>query len=299
MRLLAFLLLSIAHAQIPVWIDTDPSVAPGGKEVDDGIALLQAFASREIQIRGVSVVFGNAELVEAVPIGREIVTRFGPPALPLHTGAASADMLGQETDASRALAAALRREALTVLVLGPATNVATVLRNHPELASRIQRIIAVAGRRPGQLFVAGPKQKTPFRDLNFELDPKAFQVILDSNVPFTLAPWEISAKVWLTEADFQPGAPGVNWLRPAVMDWIKLWKDRFGAVGFNPFDSLAVGVVVDPGDLLCEAMSARIDYAPGPFLHVRPTSSGGRSVTYCYGVKAAFKSHLLRRLHSK
>ncbi|MCI0390199.1 MAG: hypothetical protein MOB07_15725, partial [Acidobacteria bacterium] len=41
-----------------VWIDTDPSVAPGGHEVDDGFALIQAFHSPELEIRGVSVVFG-------------------------------------------------------------------------------------------------------------------------------------------------------------------------------------------------------------------------------------------------
>ena len=37
-----------------VWIDTDPSVEPGGHEVDDGFALIQAFHSAELIIRGIS-----------------------------------------------------------------------------------------------------------------------------------------------------------------------------------------------------------------------------------------------------
>ena len=39
-----------------VWIDTDPSVARGEHEIDDGIALLQAFASPELDIRGIGIV---------------------------------------------------------------------------------------------------------------------------------------------------------------------------------------------------------------------------------------------------
>src|SRR5450759_180792 len=62
----AALLISALHAQTPVWIDTDPSVAVGGHEVDDGFALIQAFHSKEIAIRGISVVFGS---------GRRIATR--------------------------------------------------------------------------------------------------------------------------------------------------------------------------------------------------------------------------------
>jgi pyrimidine-specific ribonucleoside hydrolase len=313
MRRVALLLFCAALAgaagPVPVWIDTDPSVAPGGKEIDDGVALLQAFASPELRIHGVSIVFGNAGLQAATRIGREIVTRFGPKGLGVHPGAASAAALGVETAASRALASALRRRRMTILVLGPATNIATVLKNHPELAGRIDAIVAVAGRRPGQRFVAGPKQQAPFRDLNFELDPPAFQVILDAKVPVTLAPWEISSKVWITGADLAAGrTPGLDWLRAPALDWLALWKNQFGADGFNPFDSLAVGVLVDRQDLLCETLSARIEDAPSdtspaqepkPYLHVRPEVANGRAVTYCYGVTPLFKDHLLGRLRSK
>ena len=277
-------------AQTQVWIDTDPSVAPGGKEVDDGIALLQAFASPELKVRGVSIVFGNADLPTASKIGREIVSKFGPSGLPVHIGASSAADLGKETPASQALARELKQRRLTILILGPATNVATVLKLHPELAKQIDGMIAVAGRRPGQLFIAGPKQPTPFRDLNFELDTAAFQVLLDSGAPLTLAPWEISSKVWIQEADMRILAtPGMKWMMPSILDWLVFWKDKFGADGFNPFDSLAVGALVDRKDLICSPMSARIENAQ--FL-VTP----GKGLTYCYDVKPGFKTDLLRRL---
>ncbi len=305
--LLAFLpWLLAAQPRIPVWIDTDPSVAPGGHEVDDGLALLQAFASPELDIRGVSIVFGNADLPTANRIGREIVRRFAPKGTPVYTGAASASQLGKATAASRALAGALRQTRLTILVLGPATNLATLLKNHPDLAPRIDKVIAVAGRRPGQVFRAGPLQKKPFRDLNFELDPEAFRVLLEAKVPLVLAPWEISSGVWLNAEDLNSTTanPGMRWLLPAAQDWHNLWQRDFGAPGFNPFDTLAVGYLVAPASLECERFQARIATAPDdtltlpskPYLLVTPAHPDQPSVTYCFAAKPAFKRDLLQRL---
>lgn len=314
MRILILLaaIASLANAQkrIPVWIDTDPSVAPGGHEVDDGIALLQAFASPELDIRGISVVFGNADLATASRIGREIARKFGPKNVAVYDGASGATELGWETEASRALATELGRTRLTILALGPATNVATAVRNHPDLAKRIDRIVAVAGRRPGQHFRSGPSQKTPFRDLNFELDPEAFRILLASRVPLVLAPWEISSGVWLNREELQAAAarnPAMGWMLPAATDWLDLWKREFGARGFNPFDALAVGVLVHRQSLKCERLSATIETAPDdtatsqlapdkPYLLVRPSPGVQATVTYCSAAHPDFKSDLLRRL---
>ena len=167
----------------------------------------------------------------------------------------------------------------------------------------------MAGRRPQQHFVAGPKQNTPFRDFNFELDPEAFRIILASKVPLTLAPWEISSRVWLTPQDIDVLAarsPRFSFLLPAVRDWLALWRDEFGAPGFNPFDSLAVGYVVVPSSLTCAAMHATIEHAPDdttsapgaqkPYLFVRPPGPVGRKVQYCHAAAPKFKKDLLARV---
>ena len=190
-----------APSRVAVWIDTDPAIGEKERDVDDGLALVQAFRSPELEIRGVSVVFGNAPLDRGLPIARRIVRSVGPPRLQVLAGAASAADAKVETEASRALATALRAAPLTILALGPATNVATTLAKHPELASRVTRIIAVAGRRPGQRFTTGTSNARGHRDFNFELDPGSFQVLLDSNAEVVLAPFEISSKIWLTGSD--------------------------------------------------------------------------------------------------
>ncbi len=297
--LLAIAALANAAPRRAVWIDTDPSIALGEHEIDDGIALLQAFASPELDIRGISIVYGNADLPTASRIGREVVERFGPKGMRVFIGAGSAQDLGRETEASRALAKELERGRLTIFALGPATNVATVVKNHPELVKNIEQVIAVAGRRPGQQFIAGPKQKTPFRDFNFELDPEAFRVLLVSAVPLVLAPWEISSKVWITREDVQLAAKtnrGMAWILPAAEDWLAMWSREFGAPGFNPFDALAIGYVINRGDMECSRFAAAVENSDKPYLIVRPSAGAKRTVTYCFAAKASFKEDLLKRL---
>lgn len=306
-RLLLILLASVAYASTPVWIDTDPSLQMGGHEVDDGFALIQAFHSPELSIRGVSVCFGNAPLDTGYPVAREIVSHFGPKGLKVFKGASAATDITHETEASRALALALKKEPLTLLVLGPVTNIATVLNNHPDLKSRIKQIVVVAGRRIDQHFVAGPKQAAPFRDFNFEMDTTGFQILLSSGIPLVMAPWEISSKVWLEEADLEAlkkaNKAGEYLYKPAS-DWLKMWKQNFGSHGFNPFDTLAVAYLTTPELVKCEELPAQIQMLPDDvkpkgdkaYLLVDAELHANRKVTYCHTPAAGFKADLLRRL---
>jgi pyrimidine-specific ribonucleoside hydrolase len=317
----AFVLALIATAaaapgRTPVWIDTDPAIGEPERDVDDGLALVQAFHSPELDIRGVSVVFGNAALDRGLPIARRLVRQFGPRGLRVFRGAAKESDAWPETDASRALAAALRARPLTILALGPATNVATVLVRHPDLAPRVTRVIAVAGRRPGQRFTTGTTNPNGHRDFNFELDPRAFQVLLDSKVEIVLAPFEISSKVWLKAEDLDRLAASRSAAARSLVgpsrSWLSMWNRLFGVDGFNPFDTLAVAYAVSPQGFSCEAMGARIETLaddvtePGvqgthvdrkPYLLASKTfGDGAGHVTYCATAPDGFTQDLLTRL---
>ena len=295
-----------APDRIAVWIDTDPSVMPGGHEVDDGLALIQAFHSPELDVRGVSAVFGNAELATTARIAEEIVDRFGPDRLQAWAGADGPARLGEQTEATRALISALDQAPMTILALGPVTNVASVLLLRPELRSQIQEIVVVAGRRPGDQFRVGTGG-APLRDLNFELDAPAMQVLLDSGVLLTLAPFEISSKVMLTGehlARLEAGGEAARWLAGPVRDWLDRWRTSFGASGFHPFDTLAVAYLTSPDWLTCEDVPSQIvtaqdDVEPGrekPYFHVSADLRTSFIVRYCHDVDAAFTDDLLTRL---
>ena len=302
--------------RIAVWIDTDPSIRPGGYEVDDGFALIQAFRSAELDVRGVSLVFGNAPLDLEIPIGQEIVRRFGPTGLGVYAGAAGPEELGEATDASAALAEALRREPLTILVLGTGTNIGTVLMRHPDLADRMVELIAVAGRRPGQRFVTGEMTNSPFCDCNFDKDPESFQVMLDAGVSLTLTPWEISSHVWLRGEDLdrlEQGPAAARWLVPPARYWLGVWTSRFGVEGFNPFDTLAVGYLTSPGLITCDMLSAEIQSLPDdqaamtgraevpdkPYLLASRDLDADDHVRYCHTPADSFVGDLMQRLLSE
>lgn len=305
-----------APAATAVWIDTDPAIGEPERDVDDGVALVQAFHSPELDIRGVSVVFGNAELERGLPIARRLVKDFGPTGLKVFRGAAKASDLSRETDASRALAAALRAGPLSILALGPVTNVATVLEKHPDLASRVTRVIAVAGRRPGQRFTTGTTNPNGHRDFNFELDPRAFQVLLDSKVQVVLAPFEISSKIWIDQADLDRLAASRTAAARSLVApsraWRSMWVRLFGVDGFNPFDTLAVAYAISPAGFVCETVPARIDTLaddvtePGvqgvkverkPYLLASAALGDAVArVTYCSTAPDGFKQDLLTRL---
>jgi inosine-uridine nucleoside N-ribohydrolase len=268
----------------PIWLDVDPAVMRGGHEPDDGLAMLQAFHSDEVAVRGVSVVFGNSPLETGYPIGREIAKRYGPDGLRVYRGAASSTELGRETEATRALAEALRTE----------------------LASQIVEIVAVAGRRPGQTFVLG-KGGRPLMDMNFEYDPEGFQILLDSGVPLALAPFEISSKVPLPEEDIERFASvpeiAAFFLEP-LRDYVNWYDERFGIRAIFPFDTLAVAYVTTPEWIACEELPIEIQTLPDdvqegrdkPYLLVSKELDSARHATYCHTAAEPFEDDLVRRL---
>lgn len=295
--LLACLLAGPCRAATDVWIDVDTAIGTPGRDVDDGFALVLALRSPELAIRGISATYGNASLETAVSATREVLDRFGGGAIAIHAGARSAADRGVETDATRALADALARRPLTILALGPLTTVATVLDLHPELAARVERLVVVAGRRPGQRFAIQPDHWHTFPDLNFELDPAAASSVLAAPVPLALAGWEVASKIWITPPDLErighSGSGGV-WIQERAGTWATLWRWGLQAPGFNPFDTLAVGYVAHPELFTTEPVEISLQREPARLL-AHPAAGETRAV-YCANAAPRFKELLLRAL---
>ncbi len=307
---IAMVFAMAAHAQkTDVWMDVDVAAGLPNRDVDDALALIQAFNSPELKIRGISAVFGNAPLADGLPIAREVLEKFGPGGLEVKSGAASKDELGQENDATRAMEAALTEQPMTILALGPVTNVATLVQKHPDLQAKIERIVIVAARRPGQKFTYPTAGGQSFRDFNFESDPEAMKVLLDTPIELVFAPWEVSSHVWITPDDLARnatyGGAGI-WIEEKCTPWAQMWIDRFKTVGFNPFDTLAVGWVTHPKLIETIPVTVWIEEGPDdtkpadvaqpkPYLLVKEGGDGRKAI---YGVKPApqFTRVLMDRL---
>ncbi len=239
---------------LDVWIDADPSIGIPGHEAADGFALVQAFHSPELRIRGISASYGNAPLEKTARIARQIVEQFGAAAgvTPgrLAAGAPGRQALGQGTAATAALRAALEERPLTYLALAPLTNLATLLTLHPELSGRIEKIIFVGARSPGRRITAGKWNPYEFTDSNYHKDNRAAGVVLRAGVPLKLVPLELAFQMPLRPAELRwigrEGGPEGRYLAQKASLWMWLWRLGFLTHGAMIFDSFAVLAATHP-----------------------------------------------------
>lgn len=282
----------------PVWIDTDPAVGVPGRDVDDGLALLQALGSPELEVVGISTVFGNTDLERAHAIAGELLDLAGRDDVPLYRGAAGPGELGKPTAASCALAAALARTPMDVLALGPLTNVATALRD-PEAAALVRRVVAVAGRRPGQRFQVGTGQ--PLADMNFECDVAAVaELLAHEDLDLLLAGFEVASRARIGEqeiARLEAGPPAARWLAEPARRRLELWRARFGVEGFHPFDTLAVACVATPHLIEVDDVDVTIvGTGATAELHATPHLAGARPARYAHRAAESVVSDVMARI---
>lgn len=301
-----------------IWIDTDLSVGmkryerPGYSDVDDGYGILQLLLADEVEVTGVTAVFGNTRIDDAYRLCQQMVTEFARYPIEVYRGASGAiDLQSVATNrAVEAMAAALRAAPQKIMAIGPATNVGLLLLLYPELTDKIQEVVLVAGRRTERHYFAIGTQGRRARDLNFDLDNTAFEVLLQRGVPVTLCPFEISSKVWITETDLDwlaEQSMGCQWLAKESRPWLQQWKDA-GADGFNPFDVLASHYLLRPQDIKYEELKAELAVHSDDTIgedqqevfknYLLCTKQGQYPVRYCHDVVEDYHQRLLDTFRS-
>ncbi|MBU3026669.1 nucleoside hydrolase [Zobellia sp. OII3] len=299
-----------------VWIDTDLSVGmtrhkrEGYCDVDDGYAVLQLMKAENVEICGISAVFGNTLIENSYPLSQQMSSDFALGEIPVFKGAGEAIDLNEvkSNEAVEALAEALKKQPMVIMAIGPATNIGLLLLKYPELKSRILEVVLVAGRRTPQDYFKIGNKGNHAQDLNFDLDNVAFRVMFEHGVPVTLCPFEISSKVWLKAEDLdllEQGDKGNQWLAKASRAWLQQWLDQ-GAEGFNPFDVLASHYIIAPEDIVCEELNARLEIHQDDTVrendkqvfkaYLLCDKSEGFPVKYCYDVVSGYHKKLMDSL---
>lgn len=265
-----------------VWIDSDPACGLGGRhDPDDCWAILRLLLSADIEIAGVSTVFGNTDLAETDRVARQLVRVAGAQGLrspSVHQGSGSPlsdTASGPPNAAVLELRAALSQGPMTILALGPLTNIAAALHERPDLQANAS-IVAVMGRRPGHvfhpsegaghgaLFGHGPI----FRDLNLVLDPDAASRLIGMQVPLVFVPYELARGMVVGErelVDLREVGPAGAWVAEGSQDWLGFWKDAIGIDGFYPFDLMAAEYIAAPDRFRCADAVAAVGRDPAMF----------------------------------
>jgi inosine-uridine nucleoside N-ribohydrolase len=220
--------------KIPILLDTDI-----GSDVDDAFALALILASPELELRGITTVSGDTHT--RARIACRFLSAVGRPDIPVAAGAAPQpdQKIGGQAQYLKTPAAAdhraepLRESAvsflyrelkarpgkLTLVAIGPLTNVARLLREHPECKAWIKHIILMGG----SVRVGYKGQPPAEREWNVLCDPRAAQAVFTSSVPLVVAPLDATATLKLGEPLrrklFRAGTPLADQLQVLYRLW--------------------------------------------------------------------------------
>ncbi|HLI15306.1 MAG TPA: nucleoside hydrolase [Acidimicrobiales bacterium] len=199
------------RTMIDVVLDVDTGV-------DDALALLLACRHPLVALKAVTCVAGNAAIDQVVANTRAVLATAGRLEIPLGRGAAGplignhrnashfhgSDGLGDlglsvasAADATAPAVELLRRtilmaeRPLSLVCLGPMTNLALLVRQHPDIAARCERIICMAGS-------LGRGMATPVAEFNVWHDPEAAAICLSAGLPITMYGLEVFMEVTVT-----------------------------------------------------------------------------------------------------
>jgi len=264
---------------IPVLVDCDPGQ-------DDAIALLLALASPELELVGVTTVAGNQTLDKVTanairvlevagrgdvplaagagrPLARELVTAadahgesgLDGPELPPARGR-PVDRQAVDFLAERILAA---DDPVTLVALGPLTNVALLLAERPDAASSLGRIVLMGG-------AIAEGNMTAAAEFNVWVDPEAAARVFASGLDVTMVGLDVTNRAVVTPehaARLRPLGP-VGAAVAAMLDFYGTFYSRAYEHGGCPVhDAVAVAHVAAPGLLRTEHRHVEVDTSSG------------------------------------
>ena len=289
---------------IPLIIDTD--VALGAwhegrpRDIDDGFAIVEAINVDNIDLIGVTTVYGNAPHEDVNRIANELV-ELKSSSVPVVPGAKSNAVTADVLPAVQFMADRLADQRLHIAAIGPLTNVAQLVERFPEVVSNIDSMVIVAGRTPGNRFRIG--DVGPVRDFNFENDVPAAEQLLRSGVNLVLAGFELTSQVEITEKDLESirenNNPTAEYFYRNSLDWVRHWTTTFPQDGgFHPWDSAAISYLLHPEYYVAEKRYAYIDELDGkPSLSCAVSAKDDLPsvpVTYLSGFAADGKAKFVR-----
>lgn len=296
-------------------IDTDPGI-------DDAMAIFYALHSPELELLGLTTVFGNAHtstcttnalrLLEIagrteIPVAegahRPLVMEFHGPADFVHgaDGQGNANLPRPSTrpisqKAHEFIIEQVMRAPgeITLVLLGPLTNSALALTIEPQLAHNLKEIVLMGG----NAYCAG--NATPAAEANIWNDPEAADVVFGADCPVTMVGLDVTEKVIMSSSVLagigRLANPRAQHLERILPFYQRFYQERVGLDGIHIHDSTTITYLLNPGLFETVQHPMRVDTSSGigrgktwPALGTSDNEqawAGRRAVNICVGIDA-------------
>lgn len=239
-------------------IDTDPGI-------DDAVAIAIALFSEELDVQLFTTVAGNVSIEKVTKNLLKLLPFYGKK-VPVAVGA-SRPLIREAIDASgvhgktgmdgydfpeedhsllleetavQAMARVLKEstEKITLVPIGPLTNIAILLREYPEVADKIDEIVLMGGS-------VGRGNAGVYSEFNIKVDPEAAKIVFENGLPIVMCGLDVGLKALVYPEDSEI----IKDMNPVGNMFYSLFKAYRGGsfkTGLKMYDSCAVAYLLKP-----------------------------------------------------
>lgn len=260
-----------------VILDVDPGI-------DDAMALCMALFDPRLEVVAVTAVGGNCSPTQATRNVQAIIEQLDPPRWP-RLGAASMPEGGLPVDgrnlhgvdglggtdfdvaelhhmhpAEKVICDQIRdapEGTITIVALGPLTNIARAFQRDPELASLVGQVVMMGGS------VSGSGNITPAAEFNIYCDPTSARAVFRSHSTKTLIPLDVTNRIVLSydlfnELPDESTRVG-RFLRAILPPAFRGYRQQFGLEGIHVHDTVTLMAVLYPELFTTEEMAGDVE----------------------------------------
>lgn len=231
----------------PIILDTDI-----GGDIDDAFALALVLKSPELDLRAVTTVSGDTQA--RARLAAKMLAVSGRSDIPVAAGSPGPHMDAPQTGwadgfSSSALVAMPAVELMksvldrghgrvTIVAIGPLTNIAALLRQFPDAKKNIRQIVLMGGSiRRGYYPNSGPTS-----EYNIAADAAASQTVFSAGIPILMAPLDVTARLQLE----RPNLDRLFNLHTPLTDALQALYQLWGQPVPTLHDPMAVTQLLDP-----------------------------------------------------
>lgn len=257
-------------------IDTDPGI-------DDAMAILFAFRSPELSVEGLTTIFGNVSVErgalnaltlcqlagQSVPVAKGASVPLQMPPRPHSDYVHGSDGFGNinwpqaegEPDprsAAQFIVDSVNAHPgeITLIALGPLTNLALALELDPGIAGRVKEVVLMGGA------VHETGNVSPVAEANLINDPHAGDIVFGADWPVTMIGLDVTHQVLLKNAVMERIAAANpeqgGFLNQAAQHYFDFYRGALGVDGCYFHDAATVAYVLDPSLFGCRHGRIRV-----------------------------------------